>query len=154
MKHTEMDILCTMAVAGVGLSFLFVVTVITALIHEMGHAMAWVLLGAQVREVGYARPYKRALRMTIGGLTFAFNPFTAFAYTLIENSKERSQHFSRIQKILVHGAGIGANLLTAAFAVFVGGPVGHLFAIVSASLAVQNVLFRDGKRIFLALSGS
>lgn len=149
-----MEILCTIAVAGVVLSFFFGLTVITALIHEMGHAMAWALLGAQVREVGYARPYRRALRMTVGELTIAFNPFTIFAYTLIDDSRERSQHFSRFQKILVHGAGIGANLLTAGFAVFVGGPMGHLFAIFSASLAVQNVFFRDGKRIISALSES
>ena len=136
------------------MSFLFGLTVVTALIHEMGHAMAWALLGANVREVGYARPYRRALRMTIGELTIAFSPFTIFAYTLIEDSGERSRHFSRFQKILVHGAGIGANLLTAVFAALFGGPAGHLFAVFSASLAVQNVFFRDGKRILSALSGS
>lgn len=149
-----MDIFSAMAVAGIGLSFLFSLTVITALIHEMGHAMAWALLGAHVREVGYARPYRRALRMTVGELTIAFNPFTIFAYTLIEDSRERSQHFSRLQKILVHGAGIGANMLMAVLAVLVGGPMGHLVAAFSASLAVQNVFFRDGKRMLSALSGS
>ena len=154
LKCTKMGILCTMAVAGVGLSFLFGLTVVTALIHEAGHAMAWTLLGAHVCEVGYARPYRPALRMTIGELTIAFNPFTVFAYTLVEDSKGRLRHFSRSQKILVHGAGIGANLLTAAFAVLLCGPIGHLFAIFSASLAIQNAFFRDGQRILSALSES
>lgn len=149
-----MGILCTMAVAGVGLSFLFGLTVVTALIHEAGHAMAWTLLGAHVREVGYARPHRPALRVTIGELTIAFNPFTIFAYTLIEDSRQTLRHLSRFQRIFVHGAGIGANLLTAAFAVLLGGPIGHFVAIFSASLAIQNAFFRDGKRIFSALSGS
>lgn len=149
-----MGILYTMTAAGTGLSFLFGLTVVTALIHEAGHAVAWTLLGAHVREVGYARPHRRAFRVKIGELTIAFNPFTIFAYTLIEDSREELRHLSRLQKIFVHGAGIGANLLTAAFAVLLGGPIGHFFAVFSAALAIQNSVLRDGKRILSAFSGS
>jgi len=149
-----MVILSAIAAAGLGSSFVFLLTIITALIHEAGHAIAWTLAGARVREVGYARPHGAALRVKVGKLTIAFNPFAIFAYTLIEGSKEQLSPPSRLQKILLHGAGIGANLLAATLALVFKDPLLHLFAVSSAVLAVQNIFFRDGERMLAALSNS
>src|SRR5215472_2481091 len=106
-----MNILGAIAAAGFASSCVFLLTVVTASIHEAGHAIAWTLAGAHVREVGYARPHGAALRVKVGRLTIAFNPFAIFAYTLIEGSKEQLSPPSRLQRILLHGAGIAANLL-------------------------------------------
>lgn len=142
-----MDFISTLALTGPGWAVLFGLTVTTALIHEAGHALAWILVGAQVREVGYAKPGGHALRLKIGKLTFAFNPFTVIAYTLVENPEEQIHSMSRIQRIFVHSAGIMANLLTASLVLLLSGAVIHVFAVFSASLAFQNIFFQDGKRI-------
>ncbi len=149
-----MGILSAIAAAGLGSSCVFLLTVVTASIHEAGHAIAWTLAGARVREVGYARPHGAALRFKVGRLTIAFNPFAIFAYTLIEGSKEQLSPPSRLQRILLHGAGIGANLLAAALGLAFNDPLLHLFAVSSAVLAVQNIFFRDGERMLAALSKS
>ncbi len=154
LKGIKMDILRAAALAGAGSLFLLVLTVVSAFVHEAGHAIAWTLAGARVREVGYAKPYGAALRLKAGELTIAFNPFTVFAYTLIEGSTEQLSPASKLQNIFVHGAGIGANVLAAAIALGFSDPLMHLFAVSSAILVVQNVLFEDGRRVFLALSGS
>lgn len=147
-----MDTICTLAVTAAGWAFLVGFTVAAGLVHEAGHALAWSLMGAQVQEVGYAKPGGSALRFRVGKLTLAFNPFSAFAYTLVESPGEHLHSMTRIQRIFVHGAGITANLLAAAFVLLLSGAVIHLFAAFSASLAVQNVFFRDGKRILAVLS--
>ncbi len=74
-----MDITTTLTLTAAGWAILIGLTVASALIHEAGHAVAWSLIGAQVREVGYATPGGPALRFRVGKLTFAFNPFTVFA---------------------------------------------------------------------------
>lgn len=147
-----MSFICTLALTGAGWAVLFGLTVATALIHEAGHAVAWSLIGAQVREVGYAKPGGLALRLKVGKLTFAFNPFTVFAYTLVESPEEQLRSMTMVQRIFVHGAGILANLLATAPVLLLGGAVIHVFAAFSASLAVQNIFFQDGRRIFAALS--
>lgn len=144
----------TMAVMGTGLSLLFTFTIATALIHEAGHAVAWTLAGARVREVGYGRPNAPALRINVGRLTIAFNPFTLFAYTVIEGSHEQFTSHSKWRRIFLHGAGIAANLLAAFLAMLWGGALAHFFAAFSAALAAQNILFQDGWRIFSAVSKS
>lgn len=149
-----MGIVSTIVLAGVGWSLLLALNVAVALIHEAGHAIAWTLAGARVREVGYARPGGAALRIKVGKLTIAFNPFTVFAYTLIEGSREQLSPPSRLQRILLHGAGISANLLAAAIGLAFNDPCLHLFAIFSAVLAFQNIFFTDGSRIMSALSKS
>ena len=149
-----MGILSIVAAAGVGSSFLLLLTIVTALIHEAGHAIAWSLAGARVREVGYARPHGIALRIKVGKLTVAFNPFTIFAYTLIEGSRDQLNPASRLQKVLLHGAGIGANLLAAAMGLFFKDPLLHLLALSSAVLAIQNLFFKDGERILDTLTQS
>ncbi len=149
-----MEIVRAAVLGGYGFSLLLVLIVITALIHEAGHAIAWTLVGARVREVGYARPHQAALRVKVGEFTIAFNPFTTVAYTLIEHGSERTQRMSKLQKVFVHGAGIGANILAAAVGLAFRSPFMHLFAVSCAMLAFQNMLFEDGKRIFAALSGS
>jgi Peptidase family M50 len=153
-KGIGMDIFGATALAGVGSFLLLALTVVTALVHEAGHALAWTLAGAHVREVGYADPYGAALRIKVGELTIAFNPFTVFAYTLIEGSEEQLSPPSKLQRICVHGAGIGANILAAAIGLVFNDPFMHLFAVSSAVLAVQNILFQDGERIVAALSES
>lgn len=149
-----MNILSTIVVAGLGSSCVLLLTVVTALIHEAGHAIAWSLAGARVLEVGYARPHGPALRVRVGKLTIAFNPFTIFAYTLIEGSREQLSPPSRLQRILLHGAGIGANLVAAALGLVFKDPLLHLFAVSSAVLAFQNIFFRDGEKMLAALSKS
>lgn len=149
-----MDIFGVTALAGVGSFFLLTLTIVTALVHEAGHAVAWTMAGARVREVGYANPHGIALRIKVGELTIAFNPFTIFAYTLIEGSTEQLRPHSKLQRIFVHGAGIGANVLAAAIALTFKDPLMHLFAISSVILAAQNILFQDGERIMSVLSGS
>jgi len=67
---------------------------------------------------------------------------------------EQLRPASRSQRVFVHGAGIAANVLVAAVALPFSAPIMHLFAGSSATLAVQNLLFHDGRRIFAALSGS
>ncbi|HET9177821.1 MAG TPA: site-2 protease family protein [Terriglobia bacterium] len=148
-----MNILGAVAAAGVGSSCIFLLTIVTAMVHEAGHAIAWTLAGARVREVGFARPHGPALRVKIGKLTIAFNPFTVFAYTLIEGSNEQLTP-SRSQRLLLHGAGIGANLLAAALGLAFNDPMVHLFAVSSAVLAFQNMFFKDGERMLAALSNS
>ncbi len=150
----KMGFVSTIVLAGVGSFFLLVLNVVVALIHEAGHAIAWSLAGARVREIGYARPYGPALRVKVGKLTIAFNPFTIFAYTLIEGSREQLRPPSRLQRILLHGAGIGANLLAAAVGLAFKDPLLHLFAVSSAVLAFQNIFFKDGSKIMSALSKS
>ena len=152
MSWREMDVITTLAVATTGWAVLVGLSVVSALIHEAGHAVAWSLIGAEVREVGYANPGGPALRFKLGKLTVAFNPFAVFAYTLVETPGEQLRNMTRVQRIFVHGAGIMANLLAAALVLLVSGALIHLFAAFSASLAVQNAFFRDGKRIFAALS--
>jgi hypothetical protein len=146
-----MDFISTLAMATAGWATLIGLTVVSALIHEAGHALAWSLIGAEVREVGYANPGGPALRFKLGRLTFAFNPFAVFAYTLVETSGEQLRSLTRVQRIFVHGAGIMANLLAAALFLLVSGALIHLFAAFSASLAVQNAFFRDGRRILAVL---
>lgn len=140
-----------LALTGAGWAILLGITVATALIHEAGHALAWSLIGAQVREVGYAKPGGLALRFKVGKLTFAFNPFTVFAYTLVKSPEGQIRSMTRVQRIFVHGAGIMANLLAAALALLLSGAVIHVFAAFSASLAFQNIFFQDGRRIFAVL---
>jgi hypothetical protein len=146
-----MDFICTLALTGAGWAVLFGLTVATALIHEAGHALAWSLIGAQVREVGYAKPGGRALRFRAGKLTFAFNPFTVFAYTLVESPEEHFHSMTGVQRIFVHGAGIMANLLATALVLSLSGELIHVFAAFSGSLALQNIFFQDGRRIFAVL---
>ncbi len=152
MSWREMDVISTLALTTAGWAILIGLSVVSALIHEAGHAVAWSLIGAEVREVGYASPGGPALRFKLGSLTFAFNPFAVYAYTLVETPGEQLRNMTRGQRIFVHGAGIMANLLAAALFLLVSGAVIHLFAAFSASLAVQNAFFRDGRRIFAVLS--
>jgi Peptidase family M50 len=147
-----MDVITTLALTTAGWTVLIGLTVVSALIHEAGHAVAWSLIGAEVREVGYANPGGPALRFKLGSLTFAFNPFAVYAYTLVACPGEQLRSLTRVQRIFVHGAGIMANLLAAALVLMVGGALIHLFAAFSASLAVQNAFFRDGRKIFAVLS--
>lgn len=107
-----------------------------------------------MREVGFARPHGAALRLRVGKLTIAFNPFTIFAYTLVEGSNEQLSPPSRFQRVVLHGSGIAANLLAAALGLVFNDPLLHLFALASAVLAFQNIFFRDGERILSALSKS
>ncbi len=147
-----MDLINTLTLTAAGWAVLIGLTVASALIHEAGHAIAWSMMGAQVHEVGYAKPGGTALRFKVGKLTFAFNPFTVFAYTLVESPEEQLRSMTRVQRIFVHGAGIMANLLAAAVVLLLSGAVVHVFAAFSAALAVQNIFFQDGRRIFAALS--
>lgn len=147
-----MDLINTLTLTAAGWAVLIGLTVASALIHEAGHAIAWSLMGAQVQEVGYAKPGSTAFRFKVGKLTFAFNPFTVFAYTLVESPEEQLRSMTRVQRIFVHGAGIMANLLAAAVVLLLSGNVVHVFAAFSAALAVQNIFFQDGRRIFAALS--
>ncbi len=151
MSWREMDIITTLALATAGWAVLVGLTVVSALIHEAGHACGVQLIGAEVREVGYANPGGPALRFKLGRLTFAFNPFAVYAYTLVETPGDQLRNMTRVQRIFVHGAGIMANLLAAAFVLLVSGALIHLFAAFSASLAIQNAFFRDGRRIFAVL---
>jgi len=151
ISRREMDVMTTLALTTAGWATLMGLTVASALIHEAGHAVAWSLIGANVREVGYAKPGGLAFRLKLGQLTVAFNPFAVFAYTLVETSGERLRSMTRVQRIFVHGAGIMANLLAAALVLMISGEMIHLFAAFSASLAVQNAFFLDGKRIFAVL---
>jgi len=146
-----MDFITTLTLTAAGWAVLIGLTVVSALIHEAGHALAWSLMGAEVREVGYAKPGGPALRFRVGKVTVAFNPFSVFAYTLVEIPGEQLRSMTRVQRIFVHGAGITANLLAAALVLFLSGAVIHLFAAFSASLAVQNAFFRDGRRILAVL---
>jgi hypothetical protein len=149
-----MDFVSLLAWTGAGWAVVFGLSVTTALIHEAGHALAWSLIGARIVEVGYANPGGRALRFKVGRLTFAFNPFTVFAYTLIESPGEQLHKMTTAQRMFVHGAGIMANLLAAGACLAIDSPYLHLFAAFSAVLAFQNVFFKDGSRIMSALSKS
>lgn len=139
---------------GAGWAVVCGLSVATALVHEAGHAVAWSLIGARVLEIGYANPGGRALRFKVGRLTFAFNPFTLFAYTLIDSPQEQLHQMTTAQRMFVHGAGIMANLLAAVLCLAFNHPCLHLFAIFSAVLAFQNIFFKDGSRIMSALSKS
>lgn len=90
----------------------------------------------------------------MGRLRFAFNPFTVFAYTLIDSPREELHKMTTAQRMFVHGAGILANLLAAALCLAFNNSCLHLFAAFSAVLAFQNIFFKDGSRIMSALSKS
>jgi|YelNatPaOPRAMG01_1025707.scaffolds.fasta_scaffold13810_4 hypothetical protein len=146
-----MNLIYVLALTGAGWAALLGLVVVTALVHEAGHAAAWKLVGSQIRELGYATPGRRALRFRVGKLTFAFSPFTLFAYTIVETTEEQYRSMTRTQRVFVHGAGIVANILAAGLGLLVSSTASHVFAVFSASLAIQNIFFQDGKRIFAVL---
>jgi len=149
-----MDFVSMLVFSGTGWAVIFGLTVAAALVHEAGHALAWSLIGAEVREVGYAKPGGPALRFRVGKFTFAFNPFTLFAYTLVESPGEQLHRMTTAQRMFVHGAGILANLLAAAIGLAFKNPCLHLFTLFSVLLAFQNIFFNDGSKMISALSKS
>jgi len=134
---------------------------VAAIIHEAGHATAWRLLaGARIRGVGLGLPGRFSMSFAIGqGFAISCSPLLLTAYVVIENGAGILQNLSRSKKIVVHGAGIAANMATLLgifmLAPFIGRLPVELSLLGAASLvlALMNIFFVDGWRIARAALG-